>query len=56
MKNKFLTILFLFAISFTSLMLTSVSSEAAATGCLKNTDGSAIMVTAGDHFAISSMI
>jgi hypothetical protein len=29
-------------------MLTSVSSEAAATGCLKNSDGSAIMVTAGD--------
>ena len=48
MKNKFLTIFFLFAISFTSLMLTSVSSEAAATGCLKNSDGTAIMVTAGD--------
>ena len=48
MKNKFLTIFFFFAISFTSLMLTSVSSEAAATGCLKNSDGSAIMVTAGD--------
>ena len=48
MKNKFSTIFFFFAISFTSLMLTSVSSEAAATGCLKNSDGSAIMVTAGD--------
>ena len=47
MKNRFLTIFSLFAISFTSLMLTSVSSEAAATGCLKNSDGSAIMVTTG---------
>ena len=47
MKDKFITIFFLFAISFTSLMLTSVSSEAAATGCLKNSDGSAIMVTTG---------
>ena len=55
MKNKFSTIFFFFAISFTSLMLTSVSSEAAATGCLKNSDGSAIMVTAGDAtpFALS---
>ena len=29
-------------------MLTSVSSEAEATACLKNSDGTAIMVTAGD--------
>ena len=49
MKNRFLTIFSLFAISFTSLMLTSVSSEAAATGCLKNSDGSAIMVKTGQN-------
>jgi hypothetical protein len=33
---------------FSSLILFSVSSKAAATGCLKNSDGTAIMVTAGD--------
>ena len=48
MKNRFFTPLFLIAFLFSSLILFSVSSEAAATGCLKNSDGTAIMVTAGD--------
>jgi hypothetical protein len=48
MKNRFFTPLFLITFLFSSLILFSVSSEAAATGCLKNSDGTAIMVTAGD--------
>ena len=48
MKNRFFTPLFLITFLFSSLILFSVSSKAAATGCLKNSDGTAIMVTAGD--------
>ena len=48
MKNRFFTPLLLITFLFSSLILFSVSSEAAATGCLKNSDGTAIMVTAGD--------
>jgi hypothetical protein len=48
MKNRFFTPLFLITFLFSSLILFSVSSEAAATGCLKNSDGTAIMVKAGD--------
>ena len=49
MKNKISLFIAVITLSFIFNLLTQTSSEAAATGCKKTDDGTAILVTAGDQ-------